>query len=204
MIALLIIVAFFAGISLLAVLIATFCYLTSGYKRFQARDEEMERAIIDYSTLKRLYQVNPNAYEFTNCGQLYRTSNHNGWTNKEVRICFKTIFDYMQFQADRKNKRKIDRLTERRKQESAGLEKLRNLAQQDIDNLRAKLDEEFKQEKKKNEKIAAAARQPFGELKPLVLSTGHAGYYRGSLVYVDELGYYFTKDGKALPISWEE
>lgn len=63
MIALLIIIAFFAGISLLAVLITTFCYLTSGYKRFQARDEEMERAIIDYSTLKRLYQVNPNAYE---------------------------------------------------------------------------------------------------------------------------------------------
>lgn len=204
MITALIIIGLLITIAIVLMLCFGISKLISGYKRFQVRDDALDYAVIDYSTYKRLYQVNPDGYSFTEFGQLYRLDNNHGWTTREVRILFKSFKDYYHFIVDKNAKKKADKILKRNQQETAGLDKLRTLAQQDINNLRAKLDEEFKQEQKRNEKIAAAARQPLGKLKPLVLSTGHAGYYRGSPVYVDELGYYFTKDGKALPISWEE
>lgn len=62
---------------------------------------------------------------------------------------FKTIFDYLHFEIDKKYHKKTSQIAKRRKQEEQGLSKLRDLAQKDIDNLRAKLDAEFEQEKKK-------------------------------------------------------
>lgn len=195
MIAALIIVGLLITVTIVISLCFGFSELISGYKRFQMRDDSLDYAVIDYSTYKRLYQVNPDGYKFTEFGQLYRLNNNHGWTTREVRILFKSFNDYCQFIIDKNAKKKADKILKRNQQEIAGLNKLRQLAQQDIDNLRAKLDEEFKQEQKKNEKIKANLRRPSGNLVPLIRANGEACYYRDKLLYIDEMGHYFTKDG---------
>lgn len=203
MIAALIIFGLMAAIALLIpVSFGTINFIHS-YKEFQKRDDDLDYAIIDYSTLKRLYQVNPDGYE-TSFGQLYRMNNNNGWTTREIRIIFKTIFDYIHFELDKKYNKETSRIAKRRKQEEQGLSKLRDLAQQDIDNLRAKLDAEFEQEKKKTQEIAASMRQPLGNLYPLISPNGDLAYYQGKRIYVDKQGNYFTKDGKSILMPWEE
>ena len=204
MIAALIIFGLIATIALLILVSFKTSNFIHSYKKFQIRDDDLDYATIDYSTLKRLYQVNPDGYELTSFGELYRMNNNNGWITREVRIVFKTIFDYIHFEIDKKYHKKTSRIASRRKQEEQGLSKLRDLAQKDIDNLRAKLDAEFEQEKKKTQEIAASMRQPFGNLKTSVRLNGNLRYYQNKQVYVDELGYYFTKDGKPILIPWEE
>ena len=199
MIAALIIFGLMAAIALLIPVSFKIINFIHSYKKFQKRDDDLDYAVIDYSTLKRLYQVNPDGYKLSDFNQLYRLNNGNCWTTREIRIVFKTIFDYLHFEIDKKYNKKTSRIASRRKQEEQGLSKLRDLAQQDIDNLRAKLDAEFEQEKKKTQEIAASMRRPFGDLKPFVSSNGDLVYFQGKQVYIDELGYYFTKDGK--PIS---
>lgn len=202
MIAALIIFGLMAAIALLIPVSFKIISFIHGYKEFQKRDDDLDYAVIDYSTLKRLYQVNPDGYELSNFGQLYRMNNDNSWMiTREVRIIFKTIFDYIHFEIDKKYNKKTSQITKRRKQEEQGLSKLRDLAQQDIDNLRAKLDAEFEQEKKKTQKIAVSMRQPFGSLKPLISLNGNPIYFQGKQVYIDEQGDYFTKDGKSISIS---
>lgn len=204
MIAALIIFGLMAAIALLIPVSFKTINFIHGYKNFQKRDDDLDYATIDYSTLKRLYQINPDSYELTSFGQLYRMNNNNGWVTRELRIVFKTIFDYFHFEIDKKYHKKTSQIAKRRKQEEQGLSKLRDLAQQDIDNLRAKLDAEFEQEKKKTQGIAASMRQPLGDLKPSVCLNGNLRYYQDKRVYVDELGYYFTKDGKPILMPWEE
>lgn len=203
MIAALIILGFMGTIALLIWLGITIVAFIHDYNKFQKRDDNLDYAVIDYSTLKRLYQVNPDGYESA-YGQLYRIKNNNGWKTREVRIIFKTIFDYVKFEVDKNHNKKTSHITKRRKQEEQGLSKLRDLAQQDIDNLRAKLDAEFEQEKKKTREIAANMRRPLGNLKPLVYSNGDIKCYYDKAIYIDELGYYFTKDGKPILMPWEE
>lgn len=205
MIAALIAFGLMAVIALLVLVSVKIITFINNYKIFQSRDDDcFDCAVIDYSTLKRLYQINPDGYELTSFGQLYRINCRDGYALKEVRIVFKTIFDYLHFEIDKKYNKKTSRIASRRKQEEQGLSKLRDLAQQDIDNLRTKLDAEFEQEKKKTQEIAANMRRPFGNLKPLISSNGDLAYYQGKRVYIDELGYYFTKDGKSISMSWEE
>lgn len=204
MIAVLITFGLMAVIALLILVSVKIIAFINNYKIFQSREDDcFDCAVIDYSTLKRLYQINPNGYELS-FGQLYRINCRDGYALKEVRIVFKTIFDYLHFEIDKKYNKKTRRIASRRKQEEQGLSKLRDLAQQDIDNLRAKLDAEFEQEKKKTQEIAANMRQPFGNLNPLSSPNGDLAYYQGKQVYIDELGYYFTKDGKSISMSWEE
>ena len=205
MIAALIIFGLMAAIALLIPVSFKIISFILGYKKFQRRDDDfLDYATIDYSTLKRLYQINPDGYELTSFGQLYRINYSNGYALKEVRIVFKTIFDYLHFEIDKKYHKKTSRITKRRKQEEQGLSKLRDLAQQDIDNLRAKLDAEFEQEKKKTQEIAESMRQPFGNLYPLISPNGDLAYYQGKRVYIDEQGNYFTKEGKPILMPWEE
>lgn len=205
MIAAFIVLGLMGGAALIITISVKLIQLNSGYKRFQVRDDTLlGYATIDYSTLKRLYQVNPDGYILSDYGQLYRLKNNHGWTTREVRICFKTFSDYCQFIIDKNNKEKRDKILKRNNQESEGLSRLRDLAQQDIDNLRRKLDEEFEQEKKKNEAILTSMRRPVGNLKPLVTIAGTVGCYCGKPVYVDEKGYYFTKDGTPITVPWEE
>ena len=201
MIAALIIFGLMAAIALLIPVSFGTINFIHGYKKFQKRDDDLDYAVIDYSTLKRLYQVNPDGYELSNFGQLYRINNDNGWMTREIRIVFKTIFDYFHFEIDKKYNKKTSRIAKRRKQEEQGLSKLRDLAQQDIDNLRAKLDAEFEQEKKKTQEIATNMRQPFGNLKPLISLNGNPIYFQGKQVYINEQGDYFTKDGEPISIS---
>lgn len=204
MIAALIIFGLMAAIALLILVSFKTISFIHGYKEFQKRDDDLDYAVIDYSTLKRLYQINPDGYELSDFNQLYRINNSNCWTTRELRIVFKTIFDYIHFEIDKKYNKKTSRIASRRKQEEQGLSKLRDLAQQDIDNLRAKLDAEFEQEKKKTQEIAANMRRPFGNLKPLISLNGDLAYYQGKRVYVDEQGNYFTKEGKPILMPWEE
>lgn len=205
MIAALIIFGLMAAIALLILVSFKTSNFIHSYKRFQKRDDDLDYAVIDYLTLKRLYQVNPDGYELTGFGQLYRMNNNNGWMiTREVRIVFKTIFDYIHFEIDKKYNKKTSRTAKRRKQEEQGLSKLRDLAQQDIDNLRAKLDAEFEQEKKKIQEIAVSMRRPLGSLKPLISLNGNPIYFQGKQVYIDGQGDYFTKDREPISISWEE
>ena len=201
MIAALITFGSMAAISLLILVSFKTSNFIHGYKKFQKRDDDLDYAVIDYSTLKRLYQINPDGYELSNFGQLYRINNDNGWMTREIRIVFKTIFDYFHFEIDKKYNKKTSRIAKRRKQEEQGLSKLRDLAQQDIDNLRAKLDAEFEQEKKKTQEIATNMRRPLGNLKPLISLNGNPIYFQGKQVYIDGQGDYFTKDGKSISIS---
>ena len=201
MIAALIIFGLMAAIALLIPVSFKIINFIHSYKKFQKRDDDLDYAVIDYSTLKRLYQVNPDGYKLSDFNQLYRLNNGNCWTTREIRIVFKTIFDYIHFEIDKKYNKKTSRIASRRKQEEQGLSKLRDLAQQDIDNLRAKLDAEFEQEKKKTQEIAANMQRPLGNLKPFVSSNGDLVYFQGKQVYIDELGYYFTKDGKPISMS---
>lgn len=201
MIAALIIFGLMAAIALLILVSFKTSNFIHRYKRFQKRDDDLDYAVIDYLTLKRLYQVNPDGYELAGFGQLYRMNNNNGWTTRELRIVFKTIFDYLHFEIDKKYNKKTSRIAKRRKQEDQGLSKLRDLAQQDIDNLRTKLDAEFEQEKKKTQEIATNMRQPFGNLKPFISLNGNPIYFQGKQVYIDRQGDYFTKDGEPISIS---
>ena len=201
MIAALIIFGLIATIPLLILISFKTINFIHGYKKFQRRDDDLDYATIDYSTLKRLYQVNPDGYELTSFGQLYRMNNNNGWTTRELRIVFKTIFDYIHFEIDKKYHKKTSQIAKRRKQEEQGLNKLRDLAQQDIDNLRAKLDAEFEQEKKKTQEIATNMRRPLGNLKPLISLNGNPIYFQGKQVYINGQGDYFTKDGEPISIS---
>ena len=201
MIAALIIFGLMAAIALLILVSFVTINFIHGYKKFQKRDDDLDYAVIDYSTLKRLYQVNPDGYELSNFGQLYRINNDNGWMTREIRIVFKTIFDYFHFEIDKKYNKKTSRIAKLRKQEEQGLNKLRDLAQQDIDNLRAKLDAEFEQEKKKTQEIATNMRRPLGNLKPLISLNGNPIYFQGKQVYINGQGDYFTKDGEPISIS---
>ena len=204
MIAALIIFGLMVAIALLILVSFETINFIHGYKKFQKRDDNLDYAVIDYSTLKRLYQVNPDGYKLSDFNQLYRMNNGNCWTTREIRIVFKTIFDYIHFEMDKKYNKKNSQIAKRRKQEEQGLSKLRDLAQQDIDNLRAKLDAELEQEKKKIQEIAASMRQPFGNLKPIISLNGNPIYFQGKQVYIDGQGDYFTKDGKPIPMLWEE
>lgn len=205
MIAALMIFGLMAAIALLIPVSFKIIAFARNYRIFQKRDDDFfDYATIDYSTLKRLYQINPNGYELSSFGQLYRINHSNGLAIREVRIVFKTIFDYIHFEIDKKYNKKASQTAKRRKQEEQGLSKLRDLAQQDIDNLRAKLDAEFEQEKKKTQEIAANMQQPFGNLKPLVSLNGNPIYYLDKQVYINEAGYYFTKDGKPISMFWKE
>ena len=201
MIAALIIFGLIATIALLIPVSFKIINFIHDYKKFQRRDDDLDYAVIDYSTLKRLYQVNPDGYELSNFGQLYRMNNDNGWITRELRIVFKTIFDYIHFEIDKKYNKKTSKITKRRKQEEQGLSKLRDLAQQDIDNLRAKLDAEFEQEKKKTQEIATNMRRPLGNLKPLISLNGNPIYFQSKQVYINGQGDYFTKDGEPISIS---
>ena len=202
MIAALIIFGLMAAIALLISVSFVIINFIHSYKKFQRRDNDfLDYATIDYSTLKRLYQVNPDGYELTSFGQLYRMNNNNGWTTRELRVVFKTIFDYIHFEIDKKYHKKTSQIAKRRKQEEQGLSKLRDLAQQDIDNLRAKLDAEFEQEKKKTQEIATNMRRPLGNLKPLISLNGNQIYFQGKQVYINGQGDYFTKDGEPISIS---
>lgn len=201
MIAALIIFGLMAAIALLILVSFKISNFIHSYKRFQKRDDDLDYAVIDYLTLKRLYQVNPDGYELAGFGQLYRMNNNNGWTTRELRIVFKTIFDYLHFEIDKKYNKKASQIAKRCKQEEQGLSKLRDLAQRDIDNLRAKLDAEFEQEKKKIQEIAVSTRQPLSSLKPLISLNGNPIYFQGKQVYIDRQGDYFTKDGEPISIS---
>ena len=202
MIAVLIVFGLMAVIALLILVSVKIIAFINNYKIFQSRDDDFfDYAVIDYSTLKRLYQINPDGYELASFGQLYRINCRDGYALKEVRIVFKTIFDYFHFEIDKKYNKKASQIAKRRKQEEQGLSKLRDLAQQDIDNLRTKLDAEFEQEKKKTQEIAANMQQPFGNLNLLSFHNGNPIYFQGKQVYIDELGYYFTKDGKPISMS---
>ena len=201
MIAALIIFGLMAAIALLILVSFKIINFIHSYKRFQRRDDDLDYAVIDYSTLKRLYQINPDGYELTGFGQLYRMNNNNGWITRELRIIFKTIFDYIHFEIDKKYNKKASQIAKRCKQEEQGLSKLRDLAQQDIDNLRAKLDAEFEQEKKKTQEIATNMRRPLSNFKPLISLNGNPIYFQGKQVYINGQGDYFTKDGKSISIS---
>ena len=98
MIAALIIFGLMVAIVLLILVSFEIIAFAHNYKIFQKRDDDFfDYATIDYSTLKRLYQINPNGYELSSFGQLFRINHNNGLARREVRIGFKTIYDYIYF-----------------------------------------------------------------------------------------------------------
>lgn len=122
MIAALMIFGLIAAIALLIPVSFEIIVFAHNYRIFQKRDDDFfDYATIDYSTLKRLYQINPNGYELSSFGQLYRINHSHGLAIREVRIVFKTIFDYFHFEIDKKHNKKTSQIAKRRKQEEQGL-----------------------------------------------------------------------------------
>lgn len=79
MIAALIIFGLIATIALLIPVSFEIIAFAHNYRIFQKRDDDFfDYATIDYSTLKRLYQINPNGYELSSFGQLYRINHSHG------------------------------------------------------------------------------------------------------------------------------
>ena len=123
MIAALIRFGLIAAIALLIPVSFEIIAFAHNYRIFQKRDDDFfDYATIDYSTLKRLYQINPNGYELSSFGQLYRINHSHGLVTREVRIVFKTIFDYFHFKIDKKYNKKASQIAKRRKQEEQGFE----------------------------------------------------------------------------------
>lgn len=115
MIAALIIFGLIAVIALLIPVSFEIISFIHGYKKFQRRDDDfLDYATIDYSTLKRLYQINPDGYKLSDFGQLYRMNNNDNLVTREVRIVFKTIFDYFHFEIDKKYNKKASQIAKRR------------------------------------------------------------------------------------------
>lgn len=125
--------------------IATLVEFLENFQRFQDSNSYESVVTLTFDTFKRIKNINPKAYQKSYYG-LYRIDKYG---NREVKICFKTIFDYIKYLKDNKADDKREEYNQKHQREIDGLEKLRNLTQQDIDALYKEIDKE--NEKAKNE-----------------------------------------------------
>lgn len=131
--------------------IATLVEFLENFQRFQDSDSNSYESVVTltFDTFKRIKDINPKAYQKSYYG-LYRI---NKYGNKEVKICFKTIFDYIKYLKDNKADDKREKYNQKHQREIDGLEKLRNLTQQDIDALYKEIDKENEKAKKEINRV---------------------------------------------------
>lgn len=129
--------------------IATLVEFLENFQRFQDSSSYKSVVTLTFDTFKRIKDINPKAYQKSYYG-LYRIDKYG---NREVRICFKTIFDYIKYLKDNKADDKREEYNQKHQREIDGLEKLRNLTQQDIDALYKEIDRENEKAKKEINKV---------------------------------------------------
>lgn len=129
--------------------IATLVEFLENFQRFQDSSSYESVVTLTFDTFKRIKDINPKAYQKSYYG-LYRIDKYG---NREVRICFKTIFDYIKYLKDNKADDKREEYNQKHQREIDGLEKLRNLTQQDIDALYKEIDKENEKAKKEINRI---------------------------------------------------
>lgn len=129
--------------------IATLVEFLENFQRFQDSSSYESVVTLTFDTFKRIKDINPKAYQKSYYG-LYRIDKYG---NREVRICFKTIFDYIKYLKDNKADDKREEYNQKHQREIDGLEKLRNLTQQDIDALYKEIDRENEKAKKEINKV---------------------------------------------------
>lgn len=129
--------------------IATLVEFLENFQRFQDSNSYESVVTLTFDTFKRIKNINPKAYQKSYYG-LYRIDKYG---NREVKICFKTIFDYIKYLKDNKADDKREEYNQKHQREIDGLEKLRNLTQQDIDALYKEIDKENEKAKKEINRI---------------------------------------------------
>lgn len=129
--------------------IATLVEFLENFQRFQDSNSHESVVTLTFDTFKRIKNINPKAYQKSYYG-LYRIDKYG---NREVKICFKTIFDYIKYLKDNKADDKREEYNQKHQREIDGLEKLRNLTQQDIDALYKEIDRENEKAKKEINKV---------------------------------------------------
>lgn len=129
--------------------IATLVEFLENFQRFQDSSSYKSVVTLTFDTFKRIKDINPKAYQKSYYG-LYRIDKYG---NREIRICFKTIFDYIKYLKDNKADDKREEYNQKHQREIDGLEKLRNLTQQDIDALYKEIDRENEKAKKEINKV---------------------------------------------------
>ena len=129
--------------------IATLVEFLENFQRFQDSSSYESVVTLTFDTFKRIKDINPKAYQKSYYG-LYRIDKYG---NREVRICFKTIFDYIKYLKDNKADDQREEYNQKHQREIDGLEKLRNLTQQDIDALYKEIDRENEKAKKEINKV---------------------------------------------------
>lgn len=140
-----------AGIVLIIIALAFIYFIIINHRNWNryAASGRTETATVTWDLFKRIYELNPSAYEVDErC--IYREYNTDDkWPYyKKVYIRFKTIFDFVAAQKYFKGIKKQKKKEAKNAQEIAGMEKLRDLAQQDIDAIRASVDKDLKQLRK--------------------------------------------------------
>lgn len=133
----------------IGVAIATLVEFLENFQRFQDSNSYESVVTLTFDTFKRIKNINPKAYQKSYYG-LYRIDKYG---NREVKICFKTIFDYIKYLKDNKADDKREEYNQKHQREIDGLEKLRNLTQQDIDALYKEIDKENEKAKKEINRI---------------------------------------------------
>lgn len=129
--------------------IAALVEFLENFQQFQDSSSYESVVTLTFNTFKRIKDINPKAYQKSYYG-LYRIDKYG---NREVRICFKTIFDYAKYLKDNKANDKREKYNQKHQREIDGLEKLRNLTQQDIDALYKEIDKENEKAKKEINRV---------------------------------------------------
>lgn len=130
--------------------IAALVEFIENFQQFQRSSSYESVVTLTFDTFKRIKDINPQAYKKSSY-ELYRI---NKYGNREVKICFKTIFDYIKYLKDTKADDEREKYNEKHQREIDGLEKLRNLTQQDIDALYKEIDKENEKAKKEINRVA--------------------------------------------------
>lgn len=143
------------------------------FQQFQHSSSYESVVTLTFDTFKRIKDINPKAYQKSYYG-LYRMDRYG---NREVKICFKTIIDYAKYLKDTKADEKREKYNEKHQREIDGLEKLRNLTQQDIDALYKKIDKENEKAKKEINRVATNLSLPKIVNNDGVRKIGNNEYY---------------------------
>lgn len=161
-------------------------------------------ATLTWDLFQRMYEVNPDQYDVSFRSVIYeskrrlyyirRTVSTKDWDDSgRVYVRFKTIFAYLKachYFTNEKHNKKQDKKNQK---EIEGIEALRKLTQQDIDNLQKKVDADFKRVQKTVEKVAQGIGEDRSEIKVSVDKPQ---------IYVDHynnMTYIKDADGKFVP-----
>lgn len=122
-------------------------------------------ATLTWDLFQRMYEVNPDQYDVAFRSEIYESRTRLYYIRRivpakhyydcqKVYVRFKTIFAYLKachyFTNEKYNKEQ----NKKHQKEIEGIEALRNLTQQDIDNLQKKVDADFKRAQETVEKVA--------------------------------------------------